>query len=75
MTGSCFTAAAWNLAATVVIRTGGWFAVSGVQAAYYQQFIDVFKNRGITPFYIFSVVTAALAVLLLVVSIRMRNRK
>lgn len=75
ITGSCFTAAAWNLAATAVIRTGGWFAVSGVQAAYYQKFIDVFKTRGITPFYIFSIVTAALAVLLLVVSIRMRNRK
>ncbi len=75
ITGSCFTAAVWNLAATAVVRTGGWFAVSGIKAVYYQQFIDAFKARGMTPWYLFSVVIAAAAVLLLVVSIRMRNRK
>lgn len=73
ITGSCFTALAWNVAATAAIRLGAW--QTGAKQAYYLEFLDTFKSRGMYPWYIISIVAAAAAVLLLLVGIRMRNRK
>ena len=75
ITGSFFTAVIWNLAATAEVYTGEWFSVAGTESAYYQDFLDIFKYRGIYPWYIICAVGAAVTILLLLVSIRMRNRK
>ena len=75
ITGSFFTAVIWNLAATAALHMGGWFSAAGTESVYYQGFLDIFKNRGIYPWYIVCAVGAAVTILLLLVSIRMRNRK
>lgn len=74
ITGSCFTAMVWNVVVSAA-GTGRWFMLSGIETGYYQQFLEIYKTRGMYPWYAFSIVAAAAAVLLLVVSIRMRNRK
>lgn len=75
ITGSFFTATVWNVAGAAVLNTGAWFSVSGVQTPYYEHFLEIYQARGMYPWYVFSGVAAAVTLLLLVVSIRMRNRK
>ena len=75
ITGSFFTAAVWNLAAAITVRTGGWFFPSDTKSSFYLEFLNTFKDRGMYPWYVVCVTAAAFTVLLLLVSIQMRNRK
>ncbi|NBI86386.1 hypothetical protein D3Z47_09280 [Lachnospiraceae bacterium] len=74
ITGSCFTAFVWNLAATVLLSIGGGVATPGVGPAYFSEFLEIFKYKGCSPWYIVSIVAAAATVLLLLASIRMKNK-
>ena len=74
ITGSCFTAFVWNLAAILLLSIGGGGAALDVEPAYFSEFLETFKYKGCSPWYIVSIVAAAMTFLLLLVSIRMRNK-
>lgn len=74
ITGSCFTAFVWNLAAILLLSIRGGGAALDVEPAYFSEFLETFKYKGCSPWYIVSIVAAAMTFLLLLVSIRMRNK-
>lgn len=74
ITGSLFTAAVWNAAGTAAVRIGEKSFGTGTGTAYYQTFLEIFKTRGISAWYVVSIVAAAVGVLLFAVSMHMRKR-
>lgn len=75
VTGGCVTAMIWNLAGTAAFRTIGWFSISGVESDYYLEFLEMFRTRGMYPWYFISIAAVCLAVVLWGAGIYIRSRR
>ena len=73
--GGFFTAAIWNLSGMFVAEgCKGGFPVSGVATEYYLKFLEIFKMKGMYPWYIVNVAVILVTVFLTAAVIRLRKR-